>query len=48
MNQLHVRAASLQFANAALGQFRGIVGRIIQHLDLQKLLGVIKFADGSQ
>ena len=45
VDQLHVEPAALQFVHAGGRQLAGVVGGIVQHLDLQKLARIIELAD---
>src|SRR5256885_6017170 len=48
MNQLNIEAALPQRFRARSSHFAGIVGRIVQHLDLQQISRVIELADRTQ
>jgi len=48
MNQLNIEAALPQFFGARSSHLARIVGRIVQHLDLQTIARVIQFADRAQ
>src|ERR1700730_13060858 len=48
MNELDVEAAPAQFVRARGGDLARIVGRIIQHLNLEKLSRIIQFANRPQ
>ena len=48
MNELDVEAATPQFVRARGGDLARIVGRIIQHLNLEKFSRIIQFADRAQ
>src|SRR6266446_3947068 len=48
MNELDVEAATAQFVRARGGDLARIVGRIIQHLNLEKFSRIIQFADRAQ
>src|ERR1700730_272866 len=48
MNELDVEAATPQFVRARGGNLARIVGRIIQHLNLEKFSRIIQFADRVQ
>src|SRR5260370_42455668 len=45
MNELDVEPATTQFVRARGGDIARIVGRIIQHLNLEKFSRIIQFAD---
>src|SRR5947209_8641628 len=44
VDQLNVIAALAQFSGAGRRDFPGIIGRIIQHLDLKQFLGIVELA----
>ena len=48
MDELDIETAPAQFVRAGRSQFPSIIGRIIQHLNLEKLSRVVQFADGAK
>src|SRR6266849_8674383 len=48
MDELDIETAPAQFVRAGRSQFPSIIGRIIQHLNLEKLPRVVQFADGAK
>src|SRR6202008_4126267 len=48
VNEFDIESAALQFRHAGAGQLPGIVGGIIENLDLEEVLGIIYFANRSQ
>ena len=48
MNQLNIETSLPQFYRAGGSHLSSIIGRIVQHLDLQQFAGIIEFADRTQ
>ena len=48
MNALNVKTALPQFVGAGGRDFAGLINRIVQHLDLEKLPWIVQFAHGTK
>ena len=48
MDELHVETTAAQFLRTRGGDLAGLIGRIVEDLDLQKLLRIIQFAYGAE
>src|SRR5437016_1470455 len=45
MNELHIEPALAQLTYTSGGQLTRIIGRVVQHLDLETISWIIEFAD---